>query len=309
MNCTNCNAPLETNARFCRQCGTPVPQPMSDNTVPSFMSEPPTNQSTQPTYQQTPSFQPAPPQRQPWSQSPTSPSLPPQQQPWSQPPTSPSLPPQQPMYLQSERQDPNVGTFSGTETPKRPRKRRRGCLPGALITLVMLLILIGGGWFLGVRPYLDNLAQTKLDSTLTDAVNNIPAQVAAIPAGQAVVVPEKLLNNLLVLQSSPNDLVKDMKISITSSQMRMDFSVFGFSSAVTAVPQVNQGKLVVTNVQIEGIASLILSSDEITALVNRHLADAQQRINHSITSVQLKDQELDLVFGPQSGGPTLPTLP
>ena len=213
------------------------------------------------------------------------------------------------MYLQSERQDPNVGTFSGTETPKRPRKRRRGCLPGALITLVVLLILIGGGWFLVARPYLDNLAQTKLNSALTDAVNHIPAQVAAIPAGQVVPVSETLLNNLLVLQSSPNDLVKNMQIHITSSQMRMDFSVFGFSSTVTAVPQVQQGKLVVTNVQIGGIASLILTADEITTLANQHLADAQQRINHSITSVQLKDHELDLVFGPQSGGPTLPPLP
>ncbi|MEO8955899.1 MAG: zinc ribbon domain-containing protein [Ktedonobacteraceae bacterium] len=284
MNCTNCNAPLEMNARFCRQCGTSVSQPMSNNAAPTFVSEPPTNQST---YQQTPSFQSAP------------------QQPWSQPPTSPSMPPQQPMYLQSERQDPNIGT----ETPKRPRKRRRGCLPGALITLVVLLILIGGGWFLVVRPYLDNLAQAKLDNALTDAVNHIPAQVAAVPAGTQVPITETLLNNLLVLQSSPDDLVKNMQIHITSSQMRMEFSVFGFASAVTAVPQVNQGKLVVTNVQIEGIASLILTSDEITALANRHLADAQQRINHSITSVQLKDHELDLVFGPQSGGPTLPTLP
>ncbi len=300
MNCTKCNAPLEINARFCRQCGTPVSQPMSNNSAPSFESEPP----TQPIYQQTPSLQPT--QQQPWSQPPTSPSLPTQ---WSQPPTSPSLPPQQPMYLQSERQDANVGTFSNTDTPKRPRKKRRGCLPGALITLVVLLILIGGGWFLVARPYLDNLAQSKLDSALTDAVNHIPVQVAAVPAGTSVPVTETLLNNLLVLQSSPNDLVKNMQIQITSSQMRMQFTVFGFSSAVTAVPQVNQGKLVVTNVQIEGLASLILTADEVTALANRHLADAQQRINHSIASVQLKDHELDLVFGPQGTGPTLPALP
>ena len=132
------------------------------------------------------------------------------------------------MYLQSERQDPNAGTFSGTETPKRSRKRRRGCLPGALITLVVLLILIGGGWFLVARPYLDNLAQAKLNSALTDAVNHIPAQVAAIPAGQVVPVTETLLNNLLVLQSSPDDLVKNMQIHITSSQMSMDFSVLAF---------------------------------------------------------------------------------
>jgi hypothetical protein len=40
--------------------------------------------------------------------------------------------------------------------------------------------------------------------------------------------------------------------------------------------------------------------------VNRHLADAQTKLNHSIDSVQLKDQEVDLVLGPAGSGPTLP---
>jgi hypothetical protein len=169
-----------------------------------------------------------------------------------------------------------------------------------------LLVLIVGGWFFGLQPYLNKMAHTKLDETLTEAVNNIPPPLSQLPAGP-VSIPEKALNNLLVLQSAPNDIVKNPQIHITSTQARMEFQVYGFPCAVTGVPQANSGHLTLTNVNIEGIAALILTPDEITTLVNRHLADAQTKLNHSIDSVQLKDQEVDLVLGP--GGSGVPPLP
>ena len=151
------------------------------------------------------------------------------------------------------------------------------------------------------------MAHTKLDETLTDAVNNIPPPLSQLPAGP-VSIPEKALNNLLVLQSAPNDVVKNPQIHITSTQARMEFQVYGFPCAVTGVPQANSGHLTFTSVNIEGIAALILSPDEFTTLVNQHLADAQTKINHPIESVQLKDKELDLMLG-QPGGGGLPPLP
>jgi hypothetical protein len=150
------------------------------------------------------------------------------------------------------------------------------------------------------------MAQSKLNGVLDDAVNHIPPQVTQLPAG-AVTVPERVLNNLLVLESSPNDIVKNVQIHITSSAMNLQFDVYGFTCTVSGVPAVNAGHLIVTNVNVQGIASLILTADEITALANRHLADAQARINHAILSVHLKDQELDMVLGapgslPSGGG-------
>ena len=304
MNCIRCNTPLEPNARFCPNCGTPVSQTQatSRDSNPSFSNEPPTNypinldapSSPPPTQQQwnTPSLQETRQDSRPQAYS-----------------TSPAPTVNQQQDGRSAGTFSNAGDAYATPLPRRRRRRGRGCLTG-LITLIVLLILIGGGWFLLARPYLNNLATTKLDNALTDAVNHIPVEVAAAPAG-AVPVPEKLLNNLLVLSSSPNDLVKNMQVHITASQMRLEFSVFGFSCAVTGVPQVNAGHLVITNVNIEGIAALILAPDEITTLVNRHLADAQQRINHSIVSVSLKDQELDLVLGQPGvpGGINPPIVP
>ena len=286
MNCTRCNMPLEPNARFCRNCGAPVATVATNNAsanpAPPYRTmdthEPPT---LPPGSVRIPQAQPPPPQ-QTW-----------------QPQSAP-----QPAYYQPGRPEP--GSLSNAQNG-RPRRRRRGCLTRSLITLVALLILIVGGWFFALQPYLSNMAQSGMDGVLTDAVNNIPPAISVLRAGP-VQLPEQVLNNLLVLQSAPNDLVKNPQIHITSSAMRMDFQVYGFSCAVSGVPQVNQGHLVATNVTIEGIAALILTPDQITTLVNKHLAAAQTKINHPIESVQLKDQELDLMLGqPGSGG--LPPLP
>ena len=278
MNCTTCNMPLEPNARFCRNCGTPVSIAATNN----------------------PGANPAPPYRSTdMNESPTLLARPLQigQQPQQQVPPQPQ--PQPPYY------QPTPTNFSNVQD-SRPRRRRGGCLIRSLITFIVLLVLIVGGWFFGLQPYLNKMAHTKLDETLTEAVNNIPPPLSQLPAGP-VSIPEKALNNLLVLQSAPNDIVKNPQIHITSTQARMEFQVYGFPCAVTGVPQANSGHLTLTNVNIEGIAALILTPDEITTLVNRHLADAQTKLNHSIDSVQLKDQEVDLVLGP--GGSGVPPLP
>lgn len=261
MNCTRCNTPLEPQARFCRNCGTPVSMAATNNVdtnpAPPYRS---TDVNESPTLLARPYIR---------------------QQ------------PQPPSYQSTPDVIPNAQA-------RRPRRRRRGCLI-SLISLVVLLLLLVGGWF-----FLNYLAQNRLDGVLGDAVNNIPPPISQLPSGP-VQIPETALNNLLVLQSTPNDIVKYPHIHITSTQARFDFQIFGFPCAVTGVPQANSGHLTLTNVNIEGVAAFILTPDEITTLVNRHLAAAQTKINHSIDSVQLKDQEVDLVLGPGSGpGPTLP---
>src|SRR5437660_1024075 len=127
MNCTSCNTPLEPNARFCRNCGTPVSMAAPNN----------------------PGANPAPPySTMDMNEPPTLPARPaqigqqPQQQMWLQPQSAPQP---QPSYYQSTRSEP--GTFSNAQGG-RPRRRRGGCFIRSLITFVVLLVLIVGGWFL-----------------------------------------------------------------------------------------------------------------------------------------------------------------
>ena len=155
MNCTTCNMPLEPNARFCRNCGTPVSVAATNN----------------------PGANPAPPYRSTdMNESPTLLARPLQigQQPQQQVPLQPQP---QPPYYQS-----TPTNFSNVQD-SRPRRRRGGCLIRSLITFIVLLVLIVGGWFFGLQPYLNKMAHTKLDETLTDAVNNIPPPLSQLPAG------------------------------------------------------------------------------------------------------------------------------
>src|SRR5579859_2161587 len=293
MNCTNCNSPLPINTRFCPKCGQPTSAAAANaNPAPQYQQpyQPAAADNAPtipPTPMQIPRMNDAPTIADNYMQRQPSP------EPWLQ---SQSAPQALPSYNQPGR--PQPGTFSGTQEA-RPR-RRGGCLAKTLITLVVLLLLLAAGWFLALRPYLNNMAKTKLDSVLGAAVDSIPPPVALLPGGEHVKISENLVDNLLVLASSPNDILQSPKVHFTPAALRLDFQIYGLPCAVTGVPKVTSGNVTFTNVNIEGIAALILTPDDIMSIVNRHLADAQARIKHSITSVQLKDQELDLVIG--SGG-------
>ncbi|HLZ80525.1 MAG TPA: zinc-ribbon domain-containing protein [Ktedonobacteraceae bacterium] len=302
MNCTNCNKPVEANARFCPNCGATVsrsPNPGTASPIPSHqpasMGEPPTlppaNQKNEPLVLR-PAYQPDLQNQRAAQHQP-------------EPLAAPSQP-QSSYYAQSTSASTGMKT-NASYGETRPRRRGKGCL-GLLITLVVLLVLIGGGWFLVLRPYLNNMATNKLDSVLTDATNKIPSQVSLAPAGP-VTISENVLNNLLTLASSPDDLVKNTQIHITPAAMSLQFQVFGFACTVTGVPKVVQGKLVATNVTVDGIAGLIFSPDEITALANRHFAEVQTKIQHTFTSVQLNNQQIIVVLGASSTSPVPSSSP
>jgi len=335
MNCSNCHMPLEENARFCRNCGTPVaqsvqqqpPGPYSPNqldnapTIPTMPWQPQLPQQNIPpqysqpaqgyqggmpsqpgTYPQPPVYQPGTFQQGPSSQPgmfqqgpPSQPGAFQQQGPQLQPGTFQQevVPPQQRTMQNSELQNPAAADVIA---PK--RRRRHGCLTGFLITLLILVVLVAGGWFLGVRPYLHNIAATQISNVLANGITQIPSQVSQVPANTTFSVTENTLNNLITLETAPSDPVQHMLVSIAPGGMTINFQVYGFGCTVTGVPATDNGHLVVTNVNIQGLASLIMSSDELTTLLNQKLADAQARLNHPIMGVQLKNQELDLLLGP-----------
>ena len=76
--------------------------------------------------------------------------------------------------------------------------------------------------------------------------------------------------------------------------MRIEFKIYGFSCAISGVPKAINGELVATNVTVEGIISLIMTPQELTAIFNQHLQDAHARLHHNVQTVTLKDHSMDL---------------
>lgn len=187
-----------------------------------------------------------------------------------------------------------VSAYTVSETP--PRRRRRGCIPGCLITLIILIIVLGGAWFLIAHPYLHNIAATQLNQALSSATAQMPPQVTQLQSGP-IIVPETALNNLIALNIAPSNPLQHAQTHITPSGIRLDFQLYGYQCAFTGVPKAVNGQLILTNVTVGGLIGLIMSPDELTSLLNKHLADAQQKIHHTILAVSLKDQQLGLLLG------------
>jgi hypothetical protein len=180
-----------------------------------------------------------------------------------------------------------------TQAPS--RRRRGGCTLGCL-TILVLLLLIVAGWFFVARPFLHDLAIAQLDRAMSSAVNQIsPLEARALP--HILTVNENTLTNMLVLNTAPSDPVQHPATKISQNGVRFEFQLYGSDCAITLLPQAQAGHLMATNVTVEGIIGLILSADDIQTLLNKHLADAQARIQHTVQSVQLKDHEMDLTLG------------
>lgn len=314
MNCRQCNAPLVPGAHFCPKCGTAIHRASqeSDSPSPPPLSPLETTQRFEPhPLQQTSPFQPSSPGPQEHTQPPTSAG----QAPWAatQPvpqspqsphdPLSPSPLPSPLSYYQANKIQTGANMFPATinanpnSAPGATRRRSRGgCFLGCLTAIVMLLLLLVAGWVFAARPYIHNIVQSQLDTAMSSAVQQIPAEAAQLAPGSTIAVQENTLTNLIVLNLAPSNPVKQPATRITPSGVRLEFQVYGTPNAITGVPKVVNGQLVMTNTTVEGLVGLIMSPDEITALLNKHFMEAQGRLKHTIKSVQLKDQEMDLVL-------------
>lgn len=179
-----------------------------------------------------------------------------------------------------------------------PRRRSRaGCMLGCLSALVVLVLLLGATWIFALRPYLHDMAVAQLNNAMTNAVNQIPAIGLPIPPGTTLPISDSTINTVLMNNATNADIVQGANMQITPAKVLLDFKIYGQDCTVTTVPQMQNGKLVATNVAISGIISLVLSPQDITSLLNAQLEDAQTRINRRVTNVRLLEREIDVTVG------------
>ena len=283
MNCSRCNAPLIEGARFCRNCGLPV-QPALTGAADYQASAAPS-----PAYGQPYS---SPSQGNVPSYAPTQPVSPVSPQP------SAGAIPENPQYIQNQ-----AGQFAQQEKqPGSSRRRRRWPLRVA-ITLIVLVVLVVGGWFLVARPIIHSYAQNQLDQVIIGDVNQIlpvPPPISSLTASETVI------NNLIVLDSSPSDPVQGEVIHISppvfatdgsySGGVQLTFQLDGFPCSVTVIPQASNGNIIVTHLQVTGIISWVMSADELTADLNAQLQAVNGHLLRSISQVTINNQNIDITL-------------
>lgn len=188
---------------------------------------------------------------------------------------------------------------TGGNTFLRERRKRHklnsGCLTWAFAILALLLLGLSLSWFLVIGPSIHTIAKTELNLSLNRAEANIHPPLLFIP-GIVIPISENTITETIRNNLSSSDPIKNPVIHITANDIYMNFQLYGFPCIITAVPQVTHGHLGVNKVSIEGIIKFIISPDDITTLLDTHLTHAQELFQHSVTNVQLQNQEMDLTF-------------
>lgn len=174
-------------------------------------------------------------------------------------------------------------------------KRRRGL--GCLLTLLILVIVLGAGWFLALRPYLHNMAEQEINNAMSSAINQIPPLISQAPI-KTLNIGENVINNVIVLNSSPSSPVQNAVVHVTAHNVELDFQLYGQPCSITQVLKVENGKLMATDVGVNGVLGLIMSPDEMASILNKNYDQAQQHIQRTVQQVSLKEHEIDLTLSP-----------
>src|SRR6266566_915218 len=317
MNCQRCNAPLMEDARFCRICGLPVSTSVPNNVVDypaqadQTLDGPPTVATR---WEEEPpeSFQPAQPaQWQPpyvqYSAPPVQPTQPSPQPQWGPPPAQPTQLSPQPQWMPQNAQQPLVnspGNFQGSGV-QQPTRRKGRAWRRIVITLLVLVVLVVGGWFLVARPILHGIAESQINQVASSGINQI-LPFPPFVRTPSIAVTETGLNNLIVLNHAPSDPVQNAVVHITqpiiasdgsnTGGVRFDFQLYGFACSITGIPMASNGDIVMTHVQVQGILWWVMSPDEMTSIFNSRFHDAIGRLQRQVTSVTTKNQEIDIQF-------------
>lgn len=170
----------------------------------------------------------------------------------------------------------------------------------SVISVVVLIGILVGAWFLGVRPYLHNLAQDQLDQALSVPENQILLSMLAVPPGVPLPDPLKVIHGTETSMNSylsdhGSDQVQNLHMTITSAGMSLSFTAYGQNCVISAQPYLDgQGQIQVKNVQVQGVLGLIMSNDELTSALNSNLQNFSTQMTHKVTKITLLDHEIDV---------------
>src|SRR6202158_1108024 len=220
MNCLKCNAPLEDQARFCRECGNPVAigspaMPSANDNSPTVPTPMPHPQYPPQAQWQSPLTLPASPQ---WNQA-AQPAAPQTQAQWM--PQGQPMPPQYPPQAASQ---PGSMQSLGTPPGSASTRRKRKWPLRLLITLIILVVLLTGGWFFAGRPILHSVAQNQFDQLLASQINTILPLSIVITS---LAITEGQLNNLITFNHAPSDPVQNAVAHVAPPLVASDGSYTG----------------------------------------------------------------------------------
>ncbi|MGI8643954.1 MAG: hypothetical protein ACR2LS_07540 [Thermomicrobiales bacterium] len=172
-----------------------------------------------------------------------------------------------------------------------PARRRGpgGCVLGCL-GLLLILAVAAALFFFAVLPVARETARDRLRDSVATQVTRIDV-LPVLPSGE-LVVTEADVNRRLRENIGNFRQVSDPSFNIDPDGVSLTVDVLGIRSTYQGGVAVENGRLVVTDPEVDGAAGQVLPADEVADFVEDLLNDLQQRSNVEFTDVDLAEGEM-----------------
>lgn len=185
--------------------------------------------------------------------------------------------------------------------------RRRGpggCVLGCL-GLLLILAVASALFFFAILPVARETARDRLRDSVATQVTRIDV-LPVLPSGE-LVVTEADVNRRLRENIGNFRQVSDPSFNIDPDGVTLTVDVLGIRSTYRGGVAVENGRLVVTDPEVEGAAGQVLPADDVADFVEDLLNDLQQRSNVEFTDVDLAEGEMIIeTTATDSQGPATP---
>lgn len=188
------------------------------------------------------------------------------------------------------------------------RARRRG--PGGCVLgcLGLLLILAVGAAlvFFAILPVAREAARDRLRDTVATEVTRIDV-LPVLPTGE-LKVTEADVNRRFRENIGDFRQVSDSEFNIDPDGVALAVDLLGIRSIYRGGVAVENGRIVITNPEVDGAAGQVLPAEDVADVIEDILNDLQQRSNVEFTDVDLAEGEM-IIETRATGTPTAGTPP
>jgi hypothetical protein len=183
--------------------------------------------------------------------------------------------------------------------PGSDARQRAGGPPGWLLGLFGLLLILGvagaTAWFIG-QPLIEDEIAEQTGAGIEQAVAEVTIAAPLQPG--TVVVNEADINRVIRENSERFEPVRDIRVHVRRNGIEAQLSVFGVSTTLTGTLDVEDGRLVVVDPELSGVARRLVDLDDITPQIEQAVNDVFLRNGVEVTGVELADDTITLSTQP-----------
>jgi hypothetical protein len=178
-------------------------------------------------------------------------------------------------------------------------RRDGGGPPGWVLGLIGVLMIAGvaiAALILVAKP----LINERIESATSDAISTALEQATVVPDAVegTVVVSEQDVNRTLRANREAYQPVEDARVQIRRSGITVAFTVYGVSGKVTGSVKVRNGRIVITNPKLDGVADQVIDVDRVARNAELAIHAYLVRNNLRPTAVKLDNDTLTITTEP-----------